>query len=109
VSPDTLPERYLRVGGFRRVRGGQYFVEWRDVGRDRVAKAWVELDTPPGGGTAWVTGYEVRPRGGNRIIDYGDMGVYPQTDFESALEAVASWMRRNGTGMSDMEGDFDFS
>lgn len=109
ASPDQLPERYLEVNGFRRVRGGEFFVEWRDVSSDEVAKVWIMYETTPSYANGWEVGYEVKPRNGYTTIKSGAIGEFPASEFDEALEAAVRFMRREGSGAEDMSGDFSIT
>jgi len=109
AAPDQLPEQYFEVNGFRRVRGGEFFVEWRDVGSNRVAEVWIMYESTPSYANGWEVGYEVKPRGGYTIKESGAIGEFPASDFDDALMAAVEFMRRRGSGADDMSGDFSLT
>jgi hypothetical protein len=111
-GPDELPGDLLRVNGYRHVKSHEFFVEWRDVGRDRAAHVWIEYESTPNYSSGWHVAYELKEQRSGRILDSQTVGDAPPGDFDSALKQAVSFMRRHGTGTEDLEGglpsDFDF-
>jgi len=112
ASPDRLPEDVFEVNGFRRVRGGEFFVEWRDVSPNYVNKVWIMYETTPSYANGWEVGFEMKNRSTGRFEESGMISEHMAEDFDGALQSAMDYMRRVGSGGEDMSGsvpsDFDF-
>lgn len=115
MRPESIPEDVLEVNGFRYIKSNEYHVEWRDVGSNRVANVWVTYESTPNFSPGWEVAYEVRRRGGSKLLDHGSISEHRAEDFDEALASAVSFMRRNGSGSEDLSGglsagaDLDFS
>jgi hypothetical protein len=114
MSPLEEETRELQeVNGFRRVRGHETFVEWRDVGGEHVTEVWIEQGAR--GSAVWDVQYHVRDRGGpTRYLDQGTIGTFGPRKVSKAVHAAVMFMRANGSGLADTRGsaavdpEFDF-
>lgn len=115
MKPDSLPEEYLEVNGFRRVKGNSGYVEWRRTDGRKTVNVWAEFGArgPP----VIEVLYEVKK--GGRLIDQGEVATVEQkrtrrsSMWKDAIQHAVNWMRAYGKnasgGSGDLPTDLDFS
>lgn len=81
-----LPEKYLRINGFRHVRSNEFYVEWRRADEGDIERVWVDFV-----GDGWEVNGILEGRKSGSVLNQDHID-YAAT-AEAAVESAYDWMK----------------